>query len=154
MAYNRNVGRPAGGSNRRTEEGREYARLILVQRDADLVSSPDGVVVDASAIGNPVVRRLRQQAREGVGSQPGLLPPNVFIHLCDRLYGKVVDRVKLALSGQRPFEALSDEELAERAALTARALNPLLGGAGSSDAPPPGSALCLSAPPGSPEGRT
>lgn len=118
------IGRPAGSSNKRTEEGREFARAVLLQDDADLTAGPafGDKEFDTRATSNPVLRRLRSQARAGVGSADGLLPPNVFVHLCDRLYGKVLDRIRLGIGSKRPYSELSDAELAEKARLTATAL--------------------------------
>jgi hypothetical protein len=98
--------------SRRTEAGREYARLILDQTVADEVTQHP----------NPVLRRLQEQARAGVSSMPGCLPPQVFIHLMDRLHGKVVDKVKLAVGGARAYDHYTNEELAARADALSRAL--------------------------------
>lgn len=111
-------GRLPGSSNKRTDEGRAFARAVLLQDDVEMMVIA-GAPVDVAAGANPVLRRLREQARMGVGTQEGCLPPNVFVHLADRLYGKVMDRVKLALGGKRPYEELTDAQLAERASLTA-----------------------------------
>jgi hypothetical protein len=97
-------------SSARGEEGREFARAVLHQTPAD----------DVSMEPNPVLRRLKEQARAGVGSAEGYLPANVFNALMDRCHGKVADRVKML--GARPFDDLSDAELAARAEQVARRL--------------------------------
>jgi hypothetical protein len=134
-------GRQVGSVNKRTEEGRETSRAILVQDESELevreigltfafgdslppVGSGRTEVFDRHplALANPVIRRLREQARAGVGSIPGSLPTQVWVHLMDRLFGKVVDRMKL-LDPKRPYGDLTDAELAERARLTASAFD-------------------------------
>ncbi len=120
------TGRPKGAKNKRTLEGQDYARDILVQDDEHLVMSEDGLTVlkdnHPLALTNPVYRRLRAQAREGVGNTEGKMPPNVLVALADRTWGKVVDRVKLEKSRAKAYEGSTDAELAARAAALAEAL--------------------------------
>jgi hypothetical protein len=97
-------GRPKGAKNKTTEQGRANARSVIEQLDSD----------DDRCITNPVVRKLREQLREGVGPSPNQMPAAAFNALMDRAYGKVIDRVKLGV-GARPFEGESDEDLAARA---------------------------------------
>lgn len=105
------MGRPAGTKNKRTIDGGILARDILEQTAADVeVEDP-----------NPVKERLKRQAREGVGPGVGQLPASVFVHLCDRAYGKVVDYVKLKVGG-KAYENETTEALAKRAELLAAAL--------------------------------
>ena len=118
-------GRPKGVKNKRTEEGQDYARDLLLQDETDLVRDEDGEVIADNhplALVNPVYRVLRAQARVGVGNTEGKLPPNVLVALADRSWGKVVDRVKLEKSRAKAFEGSTDEELALRAAELSKAL--------------------------------
>ena len=125
------TGGRTGHKNKRTLEGEDYAKDILVQDDEDIlvttvqdeVTLKDGSVSVVSndvemdrhpkAVADPVYRALRRQARQGVGNVPGQLPPTVFASLADRAFGKVVDRIKLN-SGGRPLASESDEQLRER----------------------------------------
>lgn len=96
-------GRDPGSVTKRKIEGAEWAKEILEQKWEEVDE------VDP----NPVRQRLKEQAREGVGNQPGQMPPPVFVHLMERAWGKVIDKVKMQTGG-RPYESLSDEELAAR----------------------------------------
>ena len=119
------TGRPKGAKNKRTLEGQSYAHDILQQDEADLVRDESGNVVKDNhplALTNPGYRMLRAQYRAGVGNTEGKLPPNVFVALNDRAFGKVVDRVKLEKSRAKAFEGQTDEELGVRAAELAKAL--------------------------------
>ena len=89
----------------RTDAGRDFARAVLEQTAVDEVTEHP----------NPVVRRLQSQARAGVGSAEGYLPPSAFTHLMDRLYGKVIDRMKLIPPASKEYQEMSDAELAARA---------------------------------------
>jgi hypothetical protein len=98
----------------RADEGRAFARAILVQTPADeITEDPES---------NPVLRRLKAQARAGVGHAEGLLPPQVFTSLMDRLWGKPLDRVSLRTPGAKQYDAMSNEELAARCDAVARRL--------------------------------
>lgn len=89
--------------SRKKIEGAEWAKEILEQSWEELDE------IDP----NPVRQKLKEQAREGVGNQPGQMPAPVFVHLMERVWGKVIDKVKMQTSG-RPYESLTDEELASR----------------------------------------
>jgi hypothetical protein len=89
----------------RTDAGREFARAVLEQTVRDEVTEHP----------NPVIRRLQQQARTGAGSAEGCLPPSLYTHLLDRLYGKVLDRVKFLAPASKEYEGMTDAELAARA---------------------------------------
>ena len=118
-------GRPKGAKNKRTLEGQNYAHDILQQDEADLERDKSGNVVKDNhplAITNPAYRMLRAQFRAGVGNTEGKLPPNVFVALTDRTFGKVVDRVKMEKSRAKAYEGATDEELGKRAAELAEAL--------------------------------
>lgn len=104
------MARTAGVQNKRTVDGQKYARDILEQTAADLEAEDP----------NPVKERLKVQAREGVGTGVGQLPAPVFVHLCDRAYGKVVDRTKITVTSRH--KGASVEELEERASKVAEAL--------------------------------
>lgn len=123
-------GRAIGMKNKRTVEGESYAKDILVQDDEDIlvtreveeVTGKDGetklvtrdVEIDRHerAVKDPVYRALRRQARLGVGTMPGQLPPAVFNALNDRAFGKVQDKVKV--TGGRPLANESEDELRSR----------------------------------------
>ena len=118
-------GRPKGAKNKRTLEGVTYAHDILHQDEDDLERDESGHVVKDNhpmALTNPGYRMLRAQYRAGVGNTEGKLPPNVFVALNDRTFGKVVDRVKLEKSRAKAYEGSTDEELGKRAAELAEAL--------------------------------
>ncbi len=89
----------------------------------DEIQVHDGLERDCHplAIKNLVVRALRKQSRRGIGSDDTMLPVTAFTHLMDRWAGKVVDRVKMAMS-TRPFEGETDGELATRAETIRRQL--------------------------------
>lgn len=111
-------GRPKGSKNKRTIAGEVYALDVLVQDETELARDEEGRIKEdlhPRAQTNPVLRQLRAQARNGVGSQLGLLPPNVLLELANRGWGKVLDRVKLDVAKAKAFEAMTDEELAEYA---------------------------------------
>jgi hypothetical protein len=102
-------------SKPKVEEGREFARAILVQDDDEL-QVHDGVARDCNpmALRNPVVRKLREQVRlGGIGPKEYQLPASVFTHLMDRWAGRVLDRMKLTVD-ERPYEGETDEQLVER----------------------------------------
>lgn len=103
-----------GRSKAKTEEGREFARAVIVQDEQEL-QVIDGQFTDVNpqALRNPVVRKLRAQLREGVGPKEYQLPPTTFGQLVDRWAGKVVDRVKMAVT-ERPYEGETDEQLKQR----------------------------------------
>jgi hypothetical protein len=118
-------GRPKGSKNKRTLEGESYSKEILVQDEADLVRDDSGHVMadkHPEALSNPVFRRLRAQAREGLGNKDGMLPPASFVQIADRAWGKVVDRVKLQTKAAKAYEGETDEDLAKRAADLAEAI--------------------------------
>ncbi len=108
----------AGVKNKRTQEGEDYARLVLFQDVEDIVvertEGGDEVIIDRNqkALEDPVLRELRAQMRSGVGTMPGQLPPAVYNALMDRACGKVVERVKLG--GGRPYAGETEEQLQER----------------------------------------
>jgi hypothetical protein len=115
--------------NKRTLEGEDYARDILVQDDDDLLEVRDDETGKTHTLDrherasrDPVYRALRAQARIGVGSLPGQLPPAVFASLADRAFGKVLDKLKV--SGGRPLAAETDEELRDRLKSLESALGP------------------------------
>ena len=125
MPQPKGPGRTKGVKNKRTEEGMDYARDIIVQEESDLVRNEDGDVIRDNhplALVNPVYRVLRAQARVGVGNTEGKLPPNVLVALADRGWGKVTDRVKLEAGRAKAYEGATDEELAVKAALLSKAL--------------------------------
>jgi hypothetical protein len=103
-------------------ESEEFAKAVLIQKDSEMQVQPDGEVVDANprACTDPFVRRLREQARAGVGGTEGLLPAATMKDLMDRAWGKVAERVKM--TNNRPLEGMTDAELAERAETLRRAL--------------------------------
>ncbi len=105
------MGRIAGSKNKRTIDGGILARDILEQGPGDLEAEDP----------NPVKQKLKEQARAGVGSQEGLLPAQVFVSLCDRAYGKPVDRIKMT-TGNKAYEGKSTDDLAKEAELIAAAL--------------------------------
>ncbi len=105
------MGRVPGTKNKRTIDGTILARDILEQGPGDLEAEDP----------NPVKQRLKVQARAGVGSQEGLLPAQVFVALCDRAYGKPVDRVKMTGAGPA-YDGKSTDDLAKEAELIAKAL--------------------------------
>lgn len=113
-------GRAIGTKNKRTLEGEDFAKDILCQDDEELLeeTTEDGRKVEIDrherAVKDPVYRALRAQARCGVGTMPGQLPPAVFNALNDRAFGKVADKVKLATG--RPLANETDEQLAARLA--------------------------------------
>jgi len=118
-------GRPKGSLNKRTVEGQDYARDILAQDQSHLVLGADGTVTKdrhPRALVDPVFRRLREQARQGLGNKDGALPPPAFVSLADRAWGKVIDKVKLQTSTAKAFEGETDSELAARAAALATEL--------------------------------
>ncbi len=104
-------GRIPGTKNKRTIDGNILARDILEQGPGD-IEAPDP---------NPVKEKLKQQARAGVGSQEGLLPAQVFVSLCDRAYGKPVDRVKMNVGG-KAYDGKSREDLAKEAKVILEAI--------------------------------
>lgn len=127
MSQNLLRGRPIGMKNKRTVEGEEYAVGILVQDDEDILqaTTEKGIVETdrhERAMRDPVYRVLRAQARNGVGTMPGQLPPAVFASLSDRAFGKVMDKLKL--SAGRPLATETDEELRTRLDSLQRALGP------------------------------
>jgi len=105
------AGRVPGSKNKRTIDGGILARDILEQGPGDL-EAPDP---------NPVKEKLKEQARKGVGSQEGLLPAQVFVSLCDRAYGKPVDRVKMNVRGSA-YAGESTDALVKRGELIVAAL--------------------------------
>lgn len=119
-------GRVFGTRNKRTLEGEDFAKDILSQSDDDILveTTDDGKEVEIDrhprAVSDPVYRALRRQARAGVGTMPGQLPPAVFNALNDRAFGKVADKVKVA--GGRPLVNESDDELQARLTNLATAL--------------------------------
>lgn len=92
----------------RGEKGRQFAEAVLLQNDSD-----NGPLGPDAHITNPVLRRLREQARAGVGSQPGELPAAWAAHLADRAFGKESEKLAVQQTG-RPFEELTTEQLAAR----------------------------------------
>lgn len=133
-------GRPVGSKNKRTLEGADYALGIVAQDDEDIlvtseqheVPEKDGttrvvsveVEVDRHerAVKDPVYRVLRRQMRNGVGTQPGQLPPAVFNALHERVFGKVQDKVRV--TGGRPLANETDDELRARLEGLAAVLGP------------------------------
>ena len=105
------AGRVPGSKNKRTIDGNILARDILEQGPGDLEAEDP----------NPVKQKLKEQARAGVGSQEGLLPAQVFVSLCDRAYGKPIDRVKMNVGG-KAYDGKSTDDLAKEAELIAAAL--------------------------------
>ena len=103
----------------RKADGEAYARAVLEQSEEEVLvtTGADGepVVCDRNprAVDNLVIRQLRLQARNGVGTRPDQLPPAVFTHLQDRAYGKTVDKLKVG-DGKRPLASASEDELKER----------------------------------------
>ncbi len=126
MPQPKGTGRPKGVKNKRTLEGQDYAHDILFQDDEHLEWNDDHTKIlkdhHPLALTNPVYRKLRAQAREGVGNTEGKLPPNVLVALADRTWGKVVDRVKMEKSRAKAYEGQTDEELGARAAALAKSL--------------------------------
>ena len=92
----------------RGEAGRKFAEAVLLQEEVLANGEPDDRWVT-----NPVLRRLREQARTGVGSQPGELPAAAFAHLADRAFGKESERLAVQAKG-RPYEGLTREQIAAR----------------------------------------
>lgn len=109
-----------GKKSKRTVEGEEYARAVLQQSDDDILVEigEDGKEIEIdrhpAAVENPVMRALRRQARNGVGTAPGQLPPATFNALRDSAFGKPKDAAK-PISG-RPLANESVEKLQERLA--------------------------------------
>lgn len=104
------MARSKGDKNRINAFGRDLARAVVEQN----------ALSKGSEHPNPVVQRLMEQARAGVGSHEGLLPGAVFQHLLDRGYGKVVDRVKLSTNPS--YDGEDTTALAERALRIAKIL--------------------------------
>ncbi len=97
------MARSKGDKNKVNAIGRDLARAVIEQNEL----SAGGMHP------NPGINRLMEQFRAGVGSQEGLLPGAVFVHLLDRGYGKVVDRVKLSTNPS--YDGEGTKELADRA---------------------------------------
>jgi hypothetical protein len=93
----------------RGERGRQFADLVINQTEVQA----DGVTPDDSFITNHLVRKLREQARLGVGTAPDQLPAAAFAHLCDRAFGKESEKLAVRQPG-KPFEDLTAEQLAVR----------------------------------------
>lgn len=113
-------GRPRGSADRRTVEGGSFARDVLMQDEKDLRrdEASGEVAYDRhpEAIRNPVLRRLRAQARLGLGNKDGMLPPSVFLSIADRSWGKVSDKILVQNDTAKAFAEETDEDLARRAA--------------------------------------
>ena len=98
------------GKGKRNEIGQDMARKVLEQTELS------GVAPDP----NPVVQRWMEQARAGIGEKDGGLPAAFVIHLLDRAYGKVVDRVKLSTG--KSYEGEDDSALLKRLETLKKAL--------------------------------
>lgn len=120
------------------EAGKAFATGVLIQDDDELdvklerlvasKDTPRELIEQACAevmrdprLRNPVFRRLRSQARAGVGSEPDQLPSSTFASLCDRAWGKVKETLGIEVE-DTTYRDLTDEQLRARAVELAQKL--------------------------------
>lgn len=123
--------------NKDRDTGRQFAADILIQDEDELDVRLEALVerqapreeLEAAVaevmrdprLRNPVFRRLRSQARRGVGSEPDQLPSSTFASLCDRAWGKVKETLGIEVE-DNTYKDLTDEQLRNRAAELAQKL--------------------------------
>jgi len=92
--------------------------MVINQSEVKANGEPDD-----SFITNHFLRAVRAQARNGVGTDPTMLPAAFAAHLCDRAFGKESEKLAVRSPG-KPFEGLTGVQLAARMAELSRSVEP------------------------------